>query len=159
MITFRTYKNPNEEEYKEIVAAVEANDGYCPCSIQKLESDKCMCEAFRNSQEADFCHCGRFYKVPQLETLALVGDITEDADYFDQWEMLLSKQDFIILPVKFDGHNLYHHSEGYTNLCRAKLSKVDAVFVLDDGSDWVLDMEVWSEAIGKRVLHRSDLAK
>lgn len=158
MITFKTYKNPNEKEYNEIVAAVDANDGYCPCSIQKLESDKCMCESFRNSDMADFCHCGRFYKIPQLETLALVGNIAEnEREIFDFWETLLSKQDFIILPVEFDKHNIYHHSEGYQNLCRAKIHKAEAVFILDDSSDWISDMENWAECIGKKVLHRSDL--
>lgn len=155
----KIYPNPNPEELAEIIEAVKANEGYCPCLSTKSEATKCMCEDFRKLDRADFCHCGRFFKVPEFEVLALVGDVTDDSGYFEQWEQLLSKQNFIIIPVKFDGHNLYHHSEGYTDLCRTKLHKADAVFVLDDESDWILDMEVWSEAIGKRVLHRSDLAK
>lgn len=157
MNNLKIYKNPSEEDYNEITEAVKANDGYCPCMTQKLDSTKCMCESFRNLDRADFCHCGRYYKVPQFETLALVGEVTDDKEGFEQWEMLLSKQNFIILPVEYDAHNLYHHSEGYTDLCRAKIHKADAVFILDDDTDWLIDMEAWSSAIGKRILHRSDL--
>lgn len=153
----RVYENPNKEELKEIVEAVTANEGYCPCALEKTPDTKCACKAFRDMTEADFCHCGRFYKVPECEILALVGDITDGDEEFEQWEILLSKQDFIVLPVKFDAENIYHHSESYSSLCKTKIHKADAVFILDDETDWILDMEVWSNAIGKRVLHRRDL--
>ena len=159
MIEYKIYKNPNEEEYKEIIEAVKANDNYCPCIMSKTEDTKCMCKDFREMQNADFCHCGRFYKVPMLDTIALVGNVTEDAEYFEQWEQLLTKQNFIVIPVKWNGNNIFHHNEKYTDLCRAKIHKADAVFLLDDETDWILDMEVWSETIGKKVLHRSDLSK
>lgn len=153
----KIYQNPNEEELKEIIEAVEANEGYCPCALTKDDDTKCMCHIFRINDDVDFCHCGRFYKIREYETIALVGDITDDTDVFDWWENTLSKQDFIVIPVKMDSHNIYHHSLGYQNLCRSKIHKADAVFILDDNSEWVLDMEVWSEAIGKRVLNRSEL--
>lgn len=43
-------------------AVVEANDGYCPCMVEKNEDTKCMCKDFRE-QEIGLCHCGRFEKV------------------------------------------------------------------------------------------------
>lgn len=69
----------------------------------------------------------------------------------------MNKQNFIIIPVKFDRHNIYCHSDGYRDLSRTKIAKSDAVFILDEEVDWLIDIEVWADAIGKRVLHRSDL--
>lgn len=54
-------KNPDEAKYKEITAAVEKNNGYCPCLIERSEKTKCICEEFRN-QEKGFCRCGRYIK-------------------------------------------------------------------------------------------------
>ena len=157
MITYRTYKNPNAEEYAEIVEAVKANDGYCPCLTTKNEDTKCMCKDFRELECSDFCHCGRFYKVAQFETLALIGDITDTSEYFEQWEGLLTRQNFIVLPVTFNANNIYHHGPNYENICKAKIHKADAVFILDDETEWLLDMEMWATTIGKRVLRRRDL--
>jgi hypothetical protein len=44
-------------------AAVEANDGYCPCMIERTPDTKCMCREFREKQTPGLCHCGRFGKV------------------------------------------------------------------------------------------------
>lgn len=44
---------------KSIKALVDANDGYCPCAIEKTEDTKCMCKEFRE-MEKGVCHCGRF---------------------------------------------------------------------------------------------------
>lgn len=111
MIKYKVFKNPNEEEYKEITEAVELNEGYCPCLTLKNEDTKCMCKNFRDMEDADFCHCGRFYKVPQFEVLALVGDITNDDTEFDLWEDLFNKQNFIVIPIKYNANNIYHSSE------------------------------------------------
>lgn len=43
-------------------AIVEANDGYCPCAIEKNEDTRCMCKEFREMVEGE-CHCGRYKKV------------------------------------------------------------------------------------------------
>lgn len=44
---------------------VEANDGYCPCMIEKSPDTKCMCKDFREQTEPGKCHCGRFEKVEE----------------------------------------------------------------------------------------------
>jgi hypothetical protein len=44
---------------------VDANDGYCPCLIERNADTKCMCKEFREQQEAGQCFCGRFEKVVQ----------------------------------------------------------------------------------------------
>ena len=58
----------NEDE--KVVAAIreglKRKDGYCPCKIQRIPENICMCEEFRN-QIADpdfegFCHCRLYYK-------------------------------------------------------------------------------------------------
>lgn len=46
----------------EIVAAVKANDGYCPCAAARTADTKCMCKAFRE-QEEGICHCGLYEKI------------------------------------------------------------------------------------------------
>lgn len=46
----------------EVRAAVEANDGYCPCLIEQNEDTKCPCKEFRE-QSSGRCGCGRFEKV------------------------------------------------------------------------------------------------
>lgn len=42
-------------------AIVAANDGYCPCAIEKTEDTRCMCKEFREQTEGE-CHCGRYKK-------------------------------------------------------------------------------------------------
>lgn len=58
----------NEDE--KVVAAIreglKRKDGYCPCRIQRIPENICMCEEFRN-QIADpnfegYCHCRLYYK-------------------------------------------------------------------------------------------------
>ena len=63
------YQNPNKEELQEIIDAVAANEGYCPCEIEKNQDTKCPCKSFRTSEETDFCHCGRFYKIKEYEAV------------------------------------------------------------------------------------------
>ncbi len=57
-------------EDKEIVAKIKEGlklkGGYCPCRLQKIEENKCMCKEFRD-QIADpefegYCHCLLYYK-------------------------------------------------------------------------------------------------
>ena len=44
-----------------IKVLVEANDGYCPCLIDRNEDTKCPCKDFREMTEG-VCHCGRYEK-------------------------------------------------------------------------------------------------
>lgn len=54
--------------------AVEANDGYCPCMIEKSPETKCMCKDFREQREPGKCHCGRFEKVCTVDVPVKIGD-------------------------------------------------------------------------------------
>lgn len=54
--------NPNTEHVKEIRNALKDNDNYCPCSIIRSESTKCMCQDFINQKENGYCHCKLYFK-------------------------------------------------------------------------------------------------
>lgn len=54
----RIRRLPNTDD---IVAAVKANDGYCPCRRIKNEDTKCMCKEFREGGLGE-CHCGLYEK-------------------------------------------------------------------------------------------------
>lgn len=47
----------------DIALLVAANDGYCPCAIEKTEDTKCICKEFREQESEGPCHCGRYMKV------------------------------------------------------------------------------------------------
>lgn len=57
-------------EDRKIVEAIREGlrrrDGYCPCRVQKVEDNICMCKEFRD-QIADpefegYCHCQLYHK-------------------------------------------------------------------------------------------------
>lgn len=49
------------EKKKEILQALKNNMGYCPCRLDHILENKCMCQEFRN-QEEGICHCGLYIK-------------------------------------------------------------------------------------------------
>lgn len=164
MTQFKIKKNPYEEEYNEITEAVEVNEGYCPCLLEKNEDTKCMCKDFRDSQNTDFCHCGRFYKVKEYETLALIGDTSEEdrAVAYMGWFERLTHQDFIVLGIPLDLYDANCGSEKHINLCKSIIAKSDAVVTLGldkELYDAVNELIEWASAIGKKVLTREDLIK
>lgn len=53
----------DKELEKTIRAAIQANDGYCPCRIEKSADIKCMCKEFRDGNTLGACHCGLYVKV------------------------------------------------------------------------------------------------
>ena len=58
--------NDDEAVVKMIKEGLEAKDGYCPCRLERIEENKCMCKEFKE-QIADpefegFCHCMLYYK-------------------------------------------------------------------------------------------------
>ena len=162
MKEFDIFKNPNEEEYNEITEAVKVNDNYCPCLSYKNEDTKCMCKNFRDSKDTDFCHCGRFYKVKNYETLALLGDIsdyTTQENYMD-WFGSLTHQNFIVLGIPLDLYNVNCGSEEHLNLCKAIVAKSDALVTLGINQQLypIADELIeWASSIGKKVLTREDL--
>ena len=164
MKEFDIKQNPYEEELQEIIEAVNANEGYCPCALEKNDDTKCMCKGFRDSEDVDFCHCGRFYKIKSYETLALIGDTSEDEDMinFGNWYERLTFQDFIVFGVPVNLYDSYHDSDKRKNLYKSIIAKSDAVVVLghcQELTNLVLELIEWAGSIGKRVLTREDLVK
>ena len=163
-MVFDIKTNPNEDELKDIVEAVDANEGYCPCAVTKDADTKCMCKAFRDSENTDFCHCGRFYKVRDHEILAVIGDISDEdmARNYTDWCESLIYQDFIPIGIPLNPLDYHFGSEKYMNIGRAIIAKSDAVLVLGHGqemTDVVTGLVDWASMIGKKVLTREDLMK
>ena len=164
MKEFNIFKNPSEEEYNEITDAVKLNDDYCPCLSYKNDDTKCMCKAFRDSKETDFCHCGRFYKVKNYETIALIGDISDDEstlNYMNWYERLIY-QDFIVLGVPLNLYDVNCGSEKHFNLCKSIIAKSDAIIVLGHNQQlhsMVNDLIEWAKEINRKVLTMEHLIK
>ena len=57
--------NDKTEEDKALVndirAKLKENGGYCPCKIEKVKDNLCMCKEFL-AQDSGECHCGLYIK-------------------------------------------------------------------------------------------------
>lgn len=58
--------NPNEKIVAMIKDGLKKKNGYCPCRLEIIPENKCICKEFRE-QMADpdfegFCHCRLYYK-------------------------------------------------------------------------------------------------
>lgn len=51
----------DKEKAKQVIEQLKANDGYCPCKLEKNEDTKCMCKEFREMKSGT-CHCGLYVK-------------------------------------------------------------------------------------------------
>jgi len=59
-------ENPDKEVVKAIREGLEKTGGYCPCRLERVPENKCMCAEFRDQiKDPDFegfCHCYLYYK-------------------------------------------------------------------------------------------------
>lgn len=58
--------NENPDYVAKLQAVMAKNGGYCPCRVQHIPENLCICAEFR-SQLADpeftgYCHCKLYYK-------------------------------------------------------------------------------------------------
>ena len=58
--------NEDQEMVKMIREGLKRTGGYCPCRLEHIEDNKCICKEFRD-QIADpgykgYCHCMLYYK-------------------------------------------------------------------------------------------------
>lgn len=51
----------NVELRDKIRQALKENQNYCPCKLEKIPENKCMCKEFLE-QESGPCHCGLYVK-------------------------------------------------------------------------------------------------
>lgn len=56
-------KNPDKDEYEEAYKVVNANGGYCPCSLEKIPDTLCPCKKFLESIDLGKCDCGKYVKL------------------------------------------------------------------------------------------------
>ena len=58
--------NENQEIVDAIKEGLEKTGGYCPCRIERIEDNKCMCKEFRDQikdpEFEGYCHCMLYYK-------------------------------------------------------------------------------------------------
>lgn len=58
--------NPDEKIVAQIREGLKRTGGYCPCKLDHIEDNKCMCKEFRaqikDPKFEGFCHCMLYYK-------------------------------------------------------------------------------------------------
>lgn len=58
--------NEDSELVARLQEALRRKDGYCPCRLEKIQENKCMCKEFRDQiddpQFEGYCHCLLYYK-------------------------------------------------------------------------------------------------
>ena len=58
--------NTDEETVRVIKEGLKRTGGYCPCKLERIEDNRCMCKEFRDQiKDPDFegyCHCMLYYK-------------------------------------------------------------------------------------------------
>ena len=57
----KVIKNPDSEFVKNLKKRIKANNGYCPCQIEKTADTKCPCLEFRTT---GYCCCGLYISDP-----------------------------------------------------------------------------------------------
>lgn len=163
-MNFKICKNPNPEVFSEISELVKNNDGFCPCLLNKDEDTKCMCKDFRESEEVGFCHCGRYYKIKEYETIAIVADVSNyslQEDYLDWYKMLIY-QDFEVIGIPIDIADYQVGMVKCRNIYKSLIAKANAILVLNHSKeidDLIEEFIYWAEELGKKVLTAEDLGR
>ena len=60
----RVKVNSDTELVNEVRKALKENNGYCPCKLEKIPENKCMCKEFLE-QKTGLCHCGLYNKTEE----------------------------------------------------------------------------------------------
>lgn len=147
------FTTPDEELLNDIVGAIKDNGGYCCCAIEKTDDYKCMCKAFREQEEAGFCHCGRYYKVKNAETIVLIGDCEIDGteEKINELASTLDNFGFIVNTIKRREFSSLsqHFTIRETNF--TKIAKCDLVVVVNEATESIQEFLEWAAEIGKPV--------
>ena len=147
------FTTPDEELLNDIVGAIKDNGGYCCCAITKTEDDKCMCKKFREQENAGFCHCGRYYKVKNAETIVVIGDCETDGteEKINELANTLDSFGFIVTTIKRrELSNLSQHfAIRETNFTKIAICDVDVVE--NEATESIQEFLEWAAEIGKPV--------
>jgi hypothetical protein len=161
MKEFDIFKNPDKDEYEEITEAVTINDNYCPCLSYKNEDTKCMCKAFREQEESGFCHCGRYYKVKNAETIVIVGDCENGGENVEEKiNALMDTLDgfgFIATFIKRKSTGNLSQYFTMRETCFTKIAKADLVVTVGAITENINEFLEWAAEIGKPVTDASRL--
>ena len=76
--------NPDKEVVQAIREGLKKTGGYCPCRVERIPENKCMCQEFRE-QIADpdfegFCHCMLYYKTKERPEAAAEPETAPKAE-------------------------------------------------------------------------------
>ena len=58
--------NPDKDFVREMKTALKANNGFCPCALEKSKDTKCMCKDFRDKVRNGYigeCNCGLYKSI------------------------------------------------------------------------------------------------
>lgn len=147
------FTTPDEELLNDIVGAIKDNGGYCCCAITKTEDDKCMCKKFREQENAGFCHCGRYYKVKNAETIVLIGDCETDGTEEKMNELANTLDGFGFIVTTIKRRELSNLSQYFaireTNF--TKIAKCDLAVVVNEATESIQEFLEWAAEIGKPV--------
>ena len=59
--------NTDPVTVEEVRKALRENDGYCPCKLDHIEDNKCLCKDFREDVSVgEFCGCGLYKKITEV---------------------------------------------------------------------------------------------
>lgn len=147
---------PNVDAYREISEAIRENDDYCCCALEKNDDSKCMCKNFRLQEESGFCHCGRFYKLKQFETITILCAPGDSEHAFDLASSLTHMGFIITLPMYYDVCAYARDSQVYDELQKAKIHQADLVLVCNSSQsavDFLAEGIAWAEELQKKIIY------
>lgn len=152
-------KNPNIDIYNTISKAIQENDGYCCCAIEKNADTKCPCKDFREEQSAGVCHCGRYIKIPKSKIVTLCGS-TKFKEEFLQVQKELTLKGEIVLTVGLFGHSgdteafIDNNKSLLDDLHKSKIAMSDYIYVINKngyiGKSTQSEID-FAESIGKEI--------
>ena len=158
MLSYSIKNNPNRDTYKLVSEAIAKNDGYCCCAVQHTPDKLCMCKDFQEQAAPGFCHCGRYYKIRNAETVVLCGS-TRFVDKFHEINRKLTLEGYIVLAPGVYGHASKEppseqEKAALDELHFLKIEKADWVYVLNVGGyigeSTRREIE-WAEELGKPI--------
>ena len=149
------FTTPDEELLNDIIGAIKDNGGYCCCAMEKTEDTKCMCKAFREQEESGFCHCGRYYKVKNAETIVLIGDCENGGENVEEKiNALIDTLDgfgFIVTFIKRKSTGNLSQYFAMRETCFTKIAKADLVVTVGAITENINEFLEWAAEIGKPV--------
>jgi len=59
---YKIFRNTDAAKYQTLYKALQDNMGYCPCKVERIEENRCMCKQFRERDSEGYCKCNLYYK-------------------------------------------------------------------------------------------------